>query len=101
MQFTTSNAYYAAVMGGLLIGGGFLILFRHQASLGGMNILTLYLQDKYGISAGKLQMAIDLLIVLLSFFVVDSDKIAASIVGAVAVNVVIALNHREGRYMSV
>ena len=101
MQFTTSNAYYAAVMGGLLIGGGFLILFRHQASLGGMNILTLYLQDKYGISAGKLQMAIDLLIVLLSFFVIDSDKIAASIVGAVAVNVVIALNHRKGRYMSV
>ncbi|WP_308428991.1 hypothetical protein [Formosimonas limnophila] len=46
-------------------------------------------------------MAIDLLIVLLSFFVIDSDKIAASIVGAVAVNVVIALNHRKGRYLSV
>ena len=32
---------FAAVGGGLLAGAGFLILFRHQASLGGLNVLVL------------------------------------------------------------
>jgi hypothetical protein len=29
-----------------MFGIGFIVLFRHQASLGGVNILALYLQDK-------------------------------------------------------
>jgi Uncharacterized conserved protein len=58
------DPFYAAVIGRLLMGVGFIVLFRHQASLGGVNILALYLQDSYGIRAGKLQMAVDLTIFL-------------------------------------
>jgi len=39
------NPIYAAVFGAFLFGVGFIILFRHKASLGGFNILALYLQD--------------------------------------------------------
>jgi uncharacterized membrane-anchored protein YitT (DUF2179 family) len=101
VQFGALMPFYVAVMGGSLMGAGFLILFRHQASLGGVNILSLYLQDKYGIRAGKLQMAVDLAIVLASLLLVSVTALLASIVGAVALNLVIALNHRPGRYMAV
>jgi len=81
------------------MGVGFLMLFRHNASLGGLNILARYLAEKYGISMGKFQMAVDCVIVLLSVFVVDFYLIIISVIGAVALNMIIAVNHKPGRYM--
>lgn len=101
VHFSALTPVYVALMGGFLMGTGFIVLFRHQASLGGVNILSLYLQDKYGIRAGKLQMAIDVVIVLASLLVVNLTALLASILGAVALNLVIMLNHRPGRYMTV
>ena len=101
VQLSTLTPYYAAIIGGSLMGVGFIVLFRHQASLGGINILTLYLQDKYGIRAGKLQMGLDLCIVLASYMVVSPIAMIASIMGAVVLNLAIMLNHRPGRYMAV
>jgi hypothetical protein len=54
----------AAVLGGLLCGAGMLILFRHGASLGGLNVLVLRLQDRFGWPAGKSADGVDALIVL-------------------------------------
>jgi uncharacterized membrane-anchored protein YitT (DUF2179 family) len=94
------DPFYAAVIGRLLMGVGFIVLFRHQASLGGVNILALYLQDSYGIRAGKLQMAVDLTIFLVSDFVVDAKALFASVIGAIALNLVIWMNHRRDRYVA-
>jgi len=44
------NPFYSAVMGGLLAGVGLLILFRHRASLGGVNVLVLFLQERMGLA---------------------------------------------------
>jgi uncharacterized membrane-anchored protein YitT (DUF2179 family) len=101
LQLSALTPFYVAVIGGLLMGVGFIVLFRHQASLGGINILVLYLQDKYGFRAGKLQMGMDVLIVMMSLFVVSPMALLASIFGAVMLNLAIALNHRPGRYMAV
>lgn len=101
VQFSPLTPFYVAVIGGSLMGAGFLILFRHHASLGGVNILALYLQDRYGLRAGKLQMSVDVAIVLASLLLVSFTALLASVVGAVALNLVIALNHRPGRYMAV
>lgn len=92
---------FAAVMGGLLMGMGLLVLFRHHASLGGINVLVLYLQQRRGWRAGKVQMVVDILIVLASVAVVPLPLIALSIVGSVALNLVVATNHRPGRYLGV
>ena len=100
IHFTLLDPFYTAVFGGLLMGVGFIVLFRHQASLGGVNILALYLQDRFGIRAGKLQMAVDVTILLASFFVVDVKALAASVIGAVALNLVIWMNHRRDRYIA-
>ena len=91
---------YAAVMGGSLVGCGLLMLFRHGASLGGIGILALYLQERRGFSAGRFQLGVDCLIVLAALAVADTRRVALSVLGAVALNLVLALNHRPGRYQA-
>jgi uncharacterized membrane-anchored protein YitT (DUF2179 family) len=92
---------FAALGGGLMLGAGFLILFRHQASLGGLNVLVLWLQDKRGWRAGHVQMAIDVAILLASSAWVAPKQLALSVLGAVAMNFALAVNHRPGRYQAV
>ncbi|MBC3806501.1 YitT family protein [Undibacterium seohonense] len=101
VQLSQFTPLYIALIGGSLMGVGFIVLFRHQASLGGINILTLYLQEKHGIRAGKLQMGIDVCIVFASFLLVTPMAMLASIFGAVVLNLAIMLNHRPGRYLAV
>jgi len=59
---------FAAVRGGLLAGAGLLMLIRRQAGIGGAALL-----------------------------VVDPERVALSIVGALALYTVLAINHRPGR----
>ncbi|PWC15765.1 hypothetical protein B4923_01220 [Brenneria roseae subsp. americana] len=98
IHFDRLNPFYATLFGNIIMGLGFIVLFRHKASLGGVNILALYLQDKYGLRAGKLQMGVDVVIVLASLFVVSIPMLIASILGATILNLIIAMNHRPGRY---
>jgi uncharacterized membrane-anchored protein YitT (DUF2179 family) len=100
LHFDQLNTLFAAIMGGLLMGAGMLILFRHRASLGGFNVLVLYLQERFGWRAGRLQMGLDCAIVLGSFAVVDWQHTALSVLGAVVLNQTLATNHRAGRYMA-
>ncbi|MCR5858957.1 YitT family protein [Mesorhizobium sp. J428] len=90
---------YAAATGGGLIGMGLLILFRHRAGLGGLNILALYLQDKGIMRAGWFQLAVDVMILVAAFFVLPLEKVALSLVGAAVVNLILGINHKPGRYM--
>ena len=101
LAFARIEPLYAAIAGGLITGTGFLALFRHRCSLGGVGIAALYLQDRYGWRAGKVQMAVDCCIVLLALWSVEPMRVAWSIAGAVALNLVLAMNHRPGRYMAV
>jgi len=89
---------YASVFGGFIFGIGLIILFRHKASLGGFNILALYLQDKYSIQAGWLQMGADVVVILLSLSIVTTKQLILSILCGLIFNAIIALNHRKDRY---
>ena len=89
---------FAAIGGGVLAGAGFIMLFRHRASLGGLNVLVLWLQDRYGWRAGWLQMGVDCAILLAALPWLSPRQLALSIVGAVAMNFALAVNHKPGRY---
>jgi len=89
---------FASIGGGLLIGIGLLIVFRHQASLGGLNVLVLFVQERYGIRAGKLQMVLDSLIVIAGLWLVTPWLLAVSVLGAIVLNFVLTTNHKPGRY---
>lgn len=90
---------YSAIGGGLLIGMGALAFVRHGASVGGVNILAVYMQDKHQISAGKVQIAIDMSILFGSLFVLAPTQLGYSVLGAVVAGLVLAMNHKPGRYM--
>ena len=90
---------FAALVGGCLMGLGILSLFRHRASVGGINILSLFLQDRFGIRAGWFQLGVDAVILVFAFFVLPVDRVIYSILGAVTLNLIIGLNHRPGRYI--
>jgi uncharacterized membrane-anchored protein YitT (DUF2179 family) len=99
LQVQAVAPIYAAVLGGLVIGAGLLMLFRHQASLGGLNVLVLWLQRRFGWPAGRVQMGIDAGIVVLALLVTDLPRVLCSVLGAVVLNLVLAFNHKPGRYL--
>ncbi|GAA4727123.1 YitT family protein [Isoptericola chiayiensis] len=89
---------YGVLAGNTLAGVGLLILFRHRSSLGGFNILALIAQERLGWRAGYVQMALDTTVVLVALTVVPVTTVLLSALGAVLLNLVLAMNHRPGRY---
>lgn len=91
---------WAALLGGVLLGYGLLALYRHRASLGGVGILGIYLQERFGIRAGLVQLGIDLCVLTAAFFVTTPAVVFYSVLGAVALNLFITINHRSDRYIA-
>lgn len=98
LVFGRLDPVFAAIMAGLLIGIGILILIRHGASLGGIGVMALHLQKTRGWRAGTVQMAFDVVILGLGLLAVPLDKLLLSVLCAMVLNLVIAVNHRPGRY---
>lgn len=101
VSFGHLDPIFAAVMGGLLAGTGILILIRHGASLGGIGVLAVYLQKTRGWRAGVIQMGADLMVLAAGVTVLTPLQLLLSVLGAVALNFVIAVNHRTDRYFGV
>ncbi|MDE1148618.1 MAG: YitT family protein [Azospirillaceae bacterium] len=100
MDFAVLNPIYAALAGGGLIGTGLLILFRHRIGIGGINILALYLQERFGLRAGYVQLGLDAIIMTAACFVLTPDRLALSVMGAFIANMIVAINHRGDRYLA-
>ena len=92
------GAVYAAVIAGILTGVGMLILFRHNTSLGGIGILSVYLQKKFSIPAGATLLAADLIILVTAFLVADPFLVILSAVSAALLSAVLVVNHKPWRY---
>lgn len=92
------NPVYGVVAGNLLLGVALLIVFRHGSSLGGFNILALIAQEQFNLRAGYVQMSLDVVVILVALAVVSPVNVLLSAVGAVVLNIVLAFNHRPGRY---
>ena len=98
LTLTDDHAWHKILTGDLVIGIGLLIVFRHGSSLGGFNVLALVAQEQFGLSAGYVQMGLDVVVVLLAFLVAPWQIVLLSAAGAVVLNLVLAMNHRPGRY---
>jgi len=99
VTFDTVNPIAGAFLAGAVIGMGLIVLFRHGASLGGIGVLALFLQEKAGIQAGWTQLGFDALLFAAAFAVLDPWLVLFSLLGAVVVNLIIAVNHRKDRYV--
>jgi uncharacterized membrane-anchored protein YitT (DUF2179 family) len=99
-QISEIHPAWAALLGGLLLGFGLLALYRHRASLGGVGILGIYMQERFGIRAGLVQLAIDLCVLAGAFFVTTPSVVFYSVLGAVVFNLFLTINHRADRYIA-
>jgi uncharacterized membrane-anchored protein YitT (DUF2179 family) len=90
----------AAVIFGCLTGVGLLVMFRHNGSLGGLGVLALIVQDRTGFRAGYVQLGADAVIFSVALALFDWPLVLWSLVGAVIVNLIIAINHRRDRYVA-
>jgi len=100
VDFAHLDPVVGAILFGAISGSALLALFRHGASLGGVGIVALYLQDKTGFRAGWTQLLVDLAIFALALTLRDARTVAISALGALIVNLVIAVNHRRDRYIA-
>lgn len=100
ISFATLDPLIGVLFIGAFTGLGLMVLFRHGASLGGIGVLALYLQDKTGLRAGWTQLAFDAALFGAAAFVLAPDRVALSLLGAVVVNLIIGVNHRKDRYIA-
>lgn len=90
----------AAVLFGIVTGAGLLAIFRHRASLGGVGIAAIYLQERVGWRAGWVQLGFDLVLFACALAVMAPDLVLWSLLGAAILNVIIGINHRRDRYIA-
>ncbi|WP_084398627.1 YitT family protein [Henriciella aquimarina] len=98
IDVSSLNPAFAAVMGAAMMGIGLVVLLRHRAGIGGVTILSQFLQDKGIIRAGLFQLIVDLAILVVALFMLPLKLVALSIVGAFVLNLTVAINHKPGRY---
>jgi uncharacterized membrane-anchored protein YitT (DUF2179 family) len=100
MVFSYLDPLLGALTFGALTGLGLLALFRHNGSLGGLGVIALLIQDSTGFRAGWVQLIFDGCLFGLAFFLFDPAIVAYSLLGAVVLNLIIAINHRRDRYIA-
>lgn len=100
LRFDVLDPLVGTVLAGIAQGAGLLAIFRHRASLGGVGIVALHIQDRTGFRAGWLQLGVDLVVFALALLTLPVGAVAWSLIGAVVLNAVIAINHRRDRYIA-
>lgn len=98
LAFETLDVILGTLLTGAVIGLGLMVIFRHGASLGGIGVLGLVIQDKTGFRAGHVQLLFDLLLFAIAAFLLPLTLVFYSLAGAVISNLIIATNHRPDRY---
>ena len=87
-------AVFASCLGGIVM----IILFRHGSGVGGASILAHFLQERGIMRAGIFLLIFDLTVLSAGIFVLPWQNLVFSVIGAVVMNIEIAMNHRPGRY---
>ena len=100
VSFAHLDPVVGALLFGAISGSALLALYRHGASLGGVGIVALWLQDRTGFRAGWTQLLFDLAIFAFALTLRDAATVAVSALGALVVNLTIAVNHRRDRYVA-
>lgn len=99
LQIARVSPLFAALFGGSIIGFGILAIARHGAGVGGVGVVALILQRRRGWNAGRTQMLCDIMILLASLPVLSFERFGLSVLSAAAMNMVLIVNHRPGRYI--
>ena len=100
MVFSYLDPLLGAVTFGALTGLALLSLFRHNGSLGGLGVVALLIQDTTGFRAGWVQLIFDAGVFGVALLLFPTEVVLYSLLGAVVLNLIIAINHRRDRYVA-
>ncbi|HEX2793729.1 MAG TPA: YitT family protein [Croceicoccus sp.] len=89
---------FAAIAGGTAAGAGILAMLRHKAGVGGVTILSMWLQRKKGWSVGWMSFALDAAIILAAVVAIPSELAIFSVMSVAAVSGILIAYHKPGRY---
>lgn len=92
VEIRTPAPWAAAVLGGICCGIGVLAVFRHNASAGSLSILSLVIEQRYGIKAGWVQLAVDAVIFACACLVLAPVQVAYSFLAAGIMNLILVWN---------
>jgi len=95
-----SNQLYAALVFGSLLGVGAGMVLRSLGSNGGLDVVAVFLNQKFNIGVGKVYFGFNLVLFTLSFASLDNDLVIASMIAvfvcSAAVDYVLSLfNQRK------
>jgi uncharacterized membrane-anchored protein YitT (DUF2179 family) len=99
VRFEQLDPVYASVLGGVLLGVGFLMLFRHRASLGGVGILAFTCKKAGAGRPATSRWRSTAPSCWLALWTAPLLNVALSVAGAVVLNLILAMNHRKDRYI--
>ena len=88
----------SGALGGLLVGFGLIILFRHNASLGGLNILSVYLERRFGVHASKTTLVADIAVLMAAVVFLDWSHLAYSLLAFLLLSSVVGRYHRPPKW---
>ncbi|ADU30298.1 YitT family protein [Evansella cellulosilytica] len=80
-----------SITGGMIVGFGLCLLFLNGSSLGGANILSLFLQKRFNLDPGKTMFVFDLVVILIGLYSVGLIRGAYSILSIIMLSAVISL----------
>ncbi|MFC0472266.1 YitT family protein [Halalkalibacter kiskunsagensis] len=103
----TLTPFFGGVLGSVLIGFGLSVLFLNGSSLGGANILALYLQKKFDWDPGKVNFVFDFVVVLSGFYYLGLLNGMYSIMSIAIYSIIISYfknqikerNHQKGKQL--
>ncbi|PQJ81551.1 YitT family protein [Polaribacter glomeratus] len=72
-QTITDDKLLISIFGGLLVGAGIGIAIRNGSVLDGSEILGIYLNDKFGISIGKIVLVFNVILFSITAFVISTE----------------------------
>lgn len=100
MQLADIEPAFAAILFGTLFGIAALAVVRHGGSFGGFSVVALMVQDRWGVQAGYVQLAFDVVIFAVAALILDPAILGWSFLGAATFSLFLAVNHRRDRYIA-
>ncbi|MBD5769884.1 YitT family protein [Marinomonas colpomeniae] len=95
------NPILAATLGGLLVGFGLIILFRHNSSLGGVNILAVYLERRFDIHASKTTLIADICVLIAAVVFLELSSLMYSLFAFLLLSSVVGRYHRPPKWAQI
>ncbi len=98
LDISSIHPAFAAVAGGTAAGAGVMAMLRHRSGVGGVTILSVWLNRKKGWSVGWLSFVLDGIIISVAVLTRPPELAAWSLLSVVAMSTVLIAFHRPGRY---